>query len=181
MPIKNQDGTDYQLAGGVRTYRPDSPELDLFNLWDQEMIQRGGAPVHYHEVFISLNTIDPVYNESRAKIWSPEPVELWAVYEPVLNSNILSTFGFEGRDEVMFELNLKAVLEQLGHLPKIGSRLYTLHRKEHWRIDQRAISEFKLWGQLRLQLMCKRWQDDKINPAGIDKSKLPDFKMDSIR
>jgi hypothetical protein len=43
MPILNKDGTPYQLTGSVQQFDPQNPNFDLFNLWDQEAILRGGS------------------------------------------------------------------------------------------------------------------------------------------
>ena len=55
--------------------------FDLFNLWDQEAIKRGGSPIYYYEVIITPDMIDPVYLEARNKLFAPNPTEL-GVEEP---------------------------------------------------------------------------------------------------
>ena len=78
---------------------------------------------------------------------------------------------------VIFELNYKAVLRDLGHPPKIGSRIYTPHLREDWVIIQRNLGEFKMWGAMRLQLLCQRFQETVTTGEGQVTQKKPDFQI----
>jgi hypothetical protein len=180
MAIKNLDGTPYQTGSSLQQFDPNNPEFNLFNTWDQEIIGIGGTPIYYYEVFIQMNTVDPLYLEDRGKIWSQKPICLYGYYDPLPPQNMMTPFGYDSPLEMMFEFNYKDVLSRIHHPPKIGSRLFTPHKREHWVIIQRAVGEFKLWGELRLQVMCNRWTDDLVtNPKG--KLPEPDFKIDAIR
>lgn len=173
--IKNPDGSTYSCAGTLRQFNPQSNSHNLFNLWDQESIKQGGSPIYYYEVFINSGDIDPLYIEARNKIFSNFPVELWANYEPISSQNFMSAFGVDSPDEIIFELNAKYTLMQIGHFPKIGSRIHTPHLSENWEIVQRNLSEFKMWGTLRLQLICKRFQESVTTGEG--KVSQPSYKI----
>ena len=177
MPILNKDGTPYQLTGSVQQFDPQNPNFDLFNLWDQEAILRGGSPIYYYEVVITDSMIDPIYLEARGKIISNNPVQLWCTYDPIPSQNLLNQFGIDAPDEMKFELNYRAVLQNVGHPPKIGSRLFTPHLRENWVIVQRNLGEFKLWGALRLELICQRFQEDVVTGEGKVSQKQPDLKI----
>jgi hypothetical protein len=56
MGLKNLDGTPYQLRGSVQMFDPNDRTHDLFNLWDQEAILRGGSPLYYYEVVNCFQT-----------------------------------------------------------------------------------------------------------------------------
>ena len=175
MAIKNPDGSVYHPTGSLQQFDPENPEHDLFNSLDQEVIEIGGIPIFYHEVFINMNTVDRIYVEDRGKLWSQHPVCLYGYYEPVPSQNMLGMFGIDSPDEIMFEFNYKYVLEKLGHPPKIGARLYTPHKKENWVVMQRNVEVFKLWGQLRLQVMCSKFQESLTTGEGKVTQKQPDF------
>lgn len=181
MAIKNPDGTPYQLAGSLQQFDPENPEFELFNTWDQEAIRIGGTPVYYYEVFIQMNTVDPLYIEDRGKMWSPRPICLYGYYEPVPTQNMMTTFGIDSPDELMFEFNYKEVLASIGHPPKIGSRLFTPHRRENWVIIQNNVEEYALWGELRLQVMCQRFQESLTTGEGKVTQQQPDFNIDAVR
>lgn len=176
--ILNPDGTPFKLTGSLQQFDPgnENPETALFNSWDEEVIRQGGSPIYYYEVMIQPNTVDPLYIEDRGKLWSIHPVELWCFYEPQPNRNEQGLFGIDGPDEMIFEFNYRDVLKRVGHPPKIGSKLFTPHKGEHWEIIQRNDGEYKGWGQLRLQLICKKFQDSATN-SGIQAKPSVDFKL----
>jgi len=166
MAVRNLDGSPYQPSGQFQQYDPQNQEMDLFNDLDREVIEIGGSPILYFEVMIQSNTVDPLFLEDRGKLWATDPVCLYAFYDPVPAQNYMNTFGLDAPDEIMFELNYKSVLEKLGHPPTVGSRIYTPHRKEHWEIIQRSDEVYQMWGQFRLQIMCKRFQETLTTGEG---------------
>ena len=177
MGLLNKDGTPYKPQGSVQQFDPNNPMFDLFNLWDQEAIQRGGSPMYYYEVIIRPEMIDPIYLEARNKLFSNNPVQLWCTYEPISSQNVLNQFGIDAPDEMTFELNYRSVLKNLGHPPKIGSRIFTPHLQENWVVVQRNLSEFKMWGVLRIELICQRFQEDVVTGDGKVTQKQPDMKI----
>lgn len=181
MAILNPDGTPYKLSGSLQQFDPESPEFDFFNSLDEEVIRMGGTPIYYYEVFIQSQTVDPLYLEDRGKLFSNTPVFLYGFYDPIPSQNMMTTFGIDSPDELMFEFNYKDVLSRIGHAPKIGSRLYTPHKRENWVIIQRNVEEFKLWGELRLQIMCQRFQESLTTGEGKVTQAQPDFNIDAIR
>jgi hypothetical protein len=180
MTIRNPDGSEYQL-GPLQQFDPCNPELSLFNEWDQEAIEIGGTPIEYYEVFIQSGTVDKTYMEDRGKLWSPVKVILYAYYDPIPSKNEMGVFGADGTDELMFELNYQDTLRRLKKVPTIGSRIFTPHKRENWVIMQRNVAEFKMWGELRLQLMCSRFQESLTTGEGKVTQREPDFKLNSIK
>lgn len=181
MAIRNSDGSPFKLSGTMQQFDPENPEHDLFNLWDQEVIQIGGTPLFYYEVFINVNNIDELYVEARDKIWSEHPVCLYGYYDPIPSQNAMGAFGIDSPDEMMFEFNYQHVLKTLGHAPKIGSRIYSPHKREHWQVIQRGTEVYKLWGELRLQVMCGRFQESITTGEGKVTQKEPDFKLNAVK
>lgn len=177
MGLLNSDGTPYAPLGSVQQFDPNNPMFELFNLWDQEAIQRGGSPIYYYEVIIRPEMIDPIYLEARNKLFSNNPIQLWCTYDPIPSQNVLNQFGIDAPDEITFELNYRSVLKNLGHPPKIGSRLFTPHLQENWVVVQRNLNEFKMWGVLRIELICQRFQEDVVTGDGKVTQKQPDMKI----
>ena len=177
--MRNPDGTPYRAAGSNRQFDPvnNNREYCLFNLWDEEAIEIGGSPILYYEVFINKGSIDPLYWEARDKIYSNIPVELFCTYEPVASENYQGAFGFDAPTDMVFEFNYRAVLQKLAHPPRVGARLFTPHKSENWVVIQRNLGEFKMWGELRLQLICQRWQETATTGEGKVSQKKTDFKL----
>lgn len=177
MGLLNSDGTPYTLSGSATQFDPQNPMFDLFNQWDQEAIQRGGSPLYYYEVIIQPDMIDPIYLEARNKLFSNNPVQLWCNYEPIPSQNLLNQFGIDSPDEIKFEVNYRAVLQAVGHPPKIGSRIFTPHLSENWVIIQRNLGEFKMWGAIRLELICQKFQEDVVTGDGKVTQNQPQTKI----
>lgn len=182
MVIKNPDGSAFSPSGSLQQFDPNNPEHDLFNIWDQEIIEIGGSPLYYYEVFINLNNYDPLYIEARDKVWSPVPVCIYGYYEPTPSQNMMGVFGIDSlQSETMFEFNYRHVLKTLGHPPKIGSRIFSPHKRENWVITQRNVEVFKLWGELRLQVLVEKFQETLTTGEGKVTQRSPDFKVNSIK
>lgn len=181
MAIKNPDGSLYKPTGTLQQFDPESLEHDLFNVWDQEVIEVGGTPLFYYDVFINVNAIDELYVEARDKIYSQNPIQIYGYYEPIPSSNNMGVFGIDSPDEIMFEFNYRHVLRTLGRAPKIGARIFSPHKKENWMVMQRNVEVFKLWGELRLQVMCVRFQESLTTGNGKVTNREPDFKINTIK
>lgn len=167
MAIRSPDGTIYTTSGSIQQFNPNDQTHDLFNLYDQELIALGGSPIFYYELFIGSQTIDKLYIESRGKLWSQHPVELTAVYEPIPSQAAMGLFGLDSPDDsVIFYLNYKSFLEKVGHPPVIGSRIFTPHRREHWEITNRKTSGFQRFGEIRLEIYTKRFQESLTTGEG---------------
>jgi len=110
-------------------------------------------------------------------MFSNHPIQLWSLYDPVSQQFYLTPFGADSQDEVIFELNYRETLDLIGHPPKIGSRIYTPHKRENWIILERKLGEYKMWGELRLQLVCERFQESTTTNEGTVTQKTPDFKI----
>lgn len=179
--IKNCDGTPYQPSGSLQQFDPENRELDLLNLWDEELIELGGSPIFYYEVFIQKQTIHPILREDRGKIFYNNPVQLHCYYDPLASQNYQNMFGVDSPNEIQFQFNYNAVLKALGHPPKIGSRLFTPHKRENWVIVQRNLADFNFWGQLRLIIMASAFQESTTTNEGKSTQAQPDFKLNEGR
>jgi len=181
MAILNPDGSQYQVTSGIQAFDPENPEFDLFNSLDQEALNIGGAPVYYYEVLIQMQSVDQLYLEDRGKLWNPNPICFMSMYDPVPSQNQMTMFGMDSPDEILFEFNYQDVLKKVGHPLRIGSRLYSAHRRENWVIIQDNAESFQLWGQLRLQVVAKRFQESLTTGEGkiSQLKKTPDFKIDA--
>lgn len=182
MAIRNPDGSKFSLTGSLQQFDPENPEHDLFNVWDQEAIEIGGTPLYYYEVFININNIDELYVEARDKIWSEHPICIHGYYDPTPSENMMTAFGIDSpMSEMMMEFNYRHVLQQIGHAPKVGARIFSPHKRENWVIIQRNVEVFQMWGELRLQVMCNRFQESLTTGGGKVTQRQPDFKVNDVK
>jgi hypothetical protein len=175
--IYRSDGRPYAVTGSRQQFDDGLPEHDLFHIWDEESIRVGGSPIFYYELFVDTNNVDPIYLESRVKMFNPHPIQLWCFYEPVPSQNMQTAFGIDSPDEMIFELNYRATLRDVGHVPKIGSKIFTPFLKENWVIIERKTGEMKMYGVVRIQLICQRFQEDSVSGTSVNKSQDVDYKI----
>lgn len=168
MTVYAANGRPYAPTGSLQQFDDGLPEHALFNEWDQAAIKQGGSPIYYYELFVNMNNIDPLYLESRTKIYSPTPVCLYCYYEPVPSQNFQSPFGIDSPDDMLFEFNYLSVINTLGHVPKIGSRFFTPFLRENWVIVERKTSEMKMYQVVRLQCLCQRFQEDAVSGNSLN-------------
>ena len=175
--LRDCNGQPYKTLGSLAQFDPENTVHDLFNLWDQEAIKIGGSPIMYYECLINFTTIDMLYLESRDKLFSTHPIQLYGFYEPIPDQNHQNMFGIDSLEDMIFEFNYKAVLTAIGHPPKLGSRLYSPHKRQNWVVIQRNLGEWKMWGELRIQLLCQKFQESITTQDGISSQQQPDFKI----
>ena len=141
--IRNPDGSPYTVSGMLRSFNPcNTTEKDIFNQYDAEIIKINGSPIYYYELFMDVNNIDPLFLESRNKIWSQQPVLLYGFYDPITSQNFMNMFGIDSPDtDVMFELNYRAV--DYSHRIKVS---IGKSNRPMWPIGKYgARSDFKFW------------------------------------
>jgi hypothetical protein len=165
--IYNSNGTPYEVSGCYQLFNDRNPDRRLLSSWDAESIRMGGSPLYYYEYFVDLNTIDPIYLESRNGLYSQTPVTLYCFYDNIPSQNYQNQFGIDSPDEMIFNLNYQDVLDRLGYVPKINSRLNSPFLNENWVIIERKLSNFEMWQATRLQLICGRFQPDTVSGNDI--------------
>jgi hypothetical protein len=124
------------------------------------LIQSYGSPIYLYEVFISISSMDQLYLEDRGKLWCPNPIQLFALYEPIEPQNPSTAFGIDGIGDVVFTCNSQAVFQALGHWPKRGSRIQTPHLNEFWVIVDYRLTTFQLWSALNISIIAEKFQEN---------------------
>lgn len=181
--IRNVDGSPYQVSGTLQVFNPShNGDRDLLNSYDAEIIKINGTPIYYYEYLADANSIDPLYNEARGALYSPNYVVLYAYYDPITSQNYQNMFGIDSPNTITFELNYDATVQAIGHMPRVGSRLYTPPPQggsssnffgQNWEIIQRGAADWKLWGQIRMILECGQFQESKSRQGGKVTEKAP--------
>jgi hypothetical protein len=159
MAILGLDGNTFKLKSSLQQFDPANPDQNLFNQYDAELIRMSGSPLYYYEVLIQIQTIDQIYMEDRGKLWSPNPITIYGLYEPQKQTATSGLFGMDTPDEeVIFECNSREIITLLGHLPVRGSRIFTPHLQENWVVIDVKLDQFKLWGALHVLIHCQKFQ-----------------------
>ena len=112
-PLPQLEESDGQL----NFFDPANPDINLFNLVDDEMIKIAGSEILYYPYLQGETQYDAVYMEARNKPIAKDPVLVYGHYEPKVLEENLSQFGIELTNDQIFIFN-KAYMEQRirGHL-----------------------------------------------------------------
>ena len=103
--------------GQLNFFDPANPDINLFNIVDDEMIKIAGSEILYYPYLQGETQYDAVYMEARNKPIAKDPVLVYGHYEPKVLEENLSQFGIELTNDQIFIFN-KAYMEQRirGHL-----------------------------------------------------------------
>jgi len=98
-------------------FDPNNPDLNLFNMIDDETIRLSGSKLQYYKYFQSGGTIDAVYMEERDKVIHSQPLEVFGHYNPTPIEENLSQFGIELTNDQLFVFNKSSIELSLGRSP----------------------------------------------------------------
>ena len=133
IPYIDEEVDESQLG----LFDPDSPDIELFNLVDDELIKLSGSKIKYFK-YQSDETFDEVYMEKRNKVIEVEPIVLYGHYDPAVIEQGLADFGIEAKNDQLFTFNQNYVQRKLGRPPIEGDILEPEFQKIKYRVIQRS-------------------------------------------
>ena len=154
-PLPQLEDSDGQL----NFFDPTNPDINLFNLVDDEMIKISGSEILYYEYVQGDAQFDEVYMEARNKPLSKQPVLVYGHYEPKVLEENLSQFGIELTNDQLFVFN-KTYMEQRirGHL-KPGDVLKPKFQNQKYEVIEVQEDSFEIYGVYHLVCSAKLLRD----------------------
>jgi len=154
-PLPQLEDSDGQL----NFFDPSNPDINLFNLVDDEMIKISGSQILYYQYLQGESQYDEVYMEARNKPISKQPVLVYGHYEPKVLEENLSQFGIELTNDQVFVFN-KTYMEQRikGHL-KAGDVLKPKFQNQKYEIIEVQEDSFEIYGVYHLVCTAKLLRD----------------------
>jgi hypothetical protein len=154
-PLPQLEDSDGQL----NFFDPANPDINLFNLVDDEMIKISGSEILYYEYVQGEAQYDEVYMEARNKPLSKQPVLVYGHYEPKVLEENLSQFGIELTNDQIFIFN-KTYMEQRirGHL-KPGDVLQPKFQNQKYEVIEVQEDSFEIYGVYHLVCSAKLLRD----------------------
>jgi len=154
-PLPQLEDSDGQL----NFFDPSNPDINLFNLVDDEMIKISGSQILYYQYLQGDSQYDEVYMEARNKPLSKQPVIVYGHYEPKVLEENLSQFGIELTNDQVFVFN-KTYMEQRikGHL-KAGDVLQPKFQNQKYEIIEVQEDSFEIYGVYHLVCTAKLLRD----------------------
>ena len=176
LPLLEEPG------GELNFFDPANPDINLFNLIDDEMIKISGSELLYFPYARSTGDFDEVYMEERNKPLAPEPIVVYGHYEPKVLEENLTQFGIELTNDQLFIFN-KTYMEQRikGHL-KPGDVLQPKFQNQKYEIIEVQEDSFEIYGVYHLVCTAKLLRDSSdVQDTPLTDSSKPLGRPETIK
>ena len=141
-------------------YDPSNPDVNLFNLIDDEIIRISGSPLHYFKSYVSED-FDDVYLEAKSKTISSEPILVHGFYEPSIVEEVLSNFGIELTNDQQFIFNKSYIEASLKRSPSVGDQIKPQFQNQKYEITEVQEDSFEMYGVYHLVCTAKVLREDE--------------------
>lgn len=100
-----------------------NPDINLFNLVDEENIRLSGSKINYYK-FMPSNEFDEVYLEQKSKPISPNAILVYGHYDPKVVEEPINQFGIQITSDQLFTFNKSYIDKKIGRPPIAGDILH---------------------------------------------------------
>ena len=158
-PVPDIDSGDSKLS----FYDKENPDINLFNLVDDEVIRISGSKLQYFKYERSESNFDDVYMEERNKPIASTPIIVHSFYNPKPMEEDLGQFGINVTNDQIFTFNKSYIEQKLGRLPISGDVVLPQFQNVKYLIYQVQEDSFSLYGVYHLNCYAKVYRDDENN------------------
>lgn len=158
---RQMDGLpELQGATPLSFFDPANPDVNLFNLVDDEIIRITGSPLNYYKSYVESD-YDDVYLEARNRTVASEPIQVHGFYEPSVVEETLSQFGIEITNDQMFVFNKSYIEKALHREPRIGDQIKPQFQNIRYEVVEVQEDSFELYGVYHSVVTAKILRDDE--------------------
>jgi hypothetical protein len=141
-------------------YDTENPDVNLFNLIDDEIIRISGSLVNYFKAYNSEDH-DDVYLETTERTIASEPITVHAHYEPAVIEEILNQFGIQMNSDQLFVFNKSYIESEIGRSPQPGDVIEPHFQKLKYEIVEVQEDKFDLYGVYHMLCTAKVYRDSE--------------------
>lgn len=164
-PLQDIDEID---GSPLSLFDPTNPDINLFNLIDDEYIKLSGSRVKIFKYYQSVE-YDDVYLESRNKPILSEPITVFAHYEPTILEEELTNFGIELTNDKIFIFNKSYIERKIGRPLIPGDQILPEFQNQRYEIFEVQEDEFHGYGVYHLTCSAKLLRDSAdVQPDAAD-------------
>ena len=153
LPVLEEPG------GELNFFDPANPDINLFNLIDDEMIKISGSQLVYYRYLQSTKDYDEVYLEERNKPISKSGVIVYGHYDPTVLEENLSEFGIELTNDQVFTFNKSYIEQKLNGPLKAGDVIQPRFQNQKYEIFEVQEDSFEIYGVYHLVCSAKLLRD----------------------
>lgn len=162
-PIPDIDSGDSMLS----FYDKTNPDINLFNLVDDEIIRISGSKLLYFKFERSESNFDEVYMEERNKTIRKDAIVVHAYYNPKPIEEDLGQFGITVENDQVFTFNRSYIEQKIGRKPIAGDVVMPQFQNIKYGIYQVQEDVFDMYGVYHVNCMAKVYRDDVGNSEVI--------------
>jgi len=138
----------------------DNSDRNMFNLIDEEIIKLGGSEVELY-MYHPSQDYDDIYQESRRKVISVDPIYLYGHYEPKALEENLTQFGVQVENDQVFIFNKTYVESMAGRSIIIGDILKPVFQNMKFEVFEVQEDSFEAYGIYHLLVHAKLLRDSE--------------------
>ena len=123
-----------------------NPDINLFNLVDEENIRLSGSKINYYKFMPSQKDYDDVYMEQRNKQIQRTPIALYGHYDPKVIEEPLNQFGIQITSDQLFTFNKSYIDKKIGRSPMVGDVIQPQFQNVRYEIFEVQEDSFEGYG-----------------------------------
>jgi hypothetical protein len=158
VPFSEEEDTS-EDASRLRLFDENNPDINLFNIVDQELIGLGGSDMMIYK-FETEDTLgeDDVYGEARLKKFYNK-VSVQGHYEPTPIQEELSEFGIQLTNDQIFTFNRAYITAKLGRSLVPGDVVHPKFQNIMWEVFEVQEDRFDNYGVYHLICSARLLRD----------------------
>ena len=133
----------------LRMFDLENPDIDLFNLVDDELIRISGSELYIYKYEVDEN-FDDVFGENRTKAIRQEPVLVEGHYDPRAIEENLTEFGIEMTNDQTFTFNKAYIETKLGRPLIPGDVIQPRFQNLYYDVYEVQEDSFEVYGVYHL-------------------------------
>lgn len=157
MPIIPKDNRDPILS----LFDRDNPDINLFNLIDDEIIKIAGSELLYYKYYRSEKDWDEVYMEDKNKTITSQPIIVHGHYEPKALEKPLSEFGIELTNDQIFIFNKSYITQELHREPIEHDIIKPQFQNQRYEISEVQEDSFEIYGVYHITCTARLMRDTR--------------------
>ena len=148
-------------AGSLNLFDQENPDINLFNLVDDEMIRLAGSEFMLYKYY-QTDEYDEVYMESRTKPIAKDPIRVHGHYDPIAVTEELTQFGIELTNDQLFTFNKSYIERRLGRSVIPGDIIKPVFQNQKYEVFEVVEDSFEAYGVYHLVCSAKLLRDEDI-------------------
>lgn len=141
----------------LNLFDEENPDIQLFNIVDQEMISLAGSDAYYYK-FNPDENYDKTFNEERVKQYS-DKVLVKTHYSPFPLGEEITKFGIQLSNEQTFTFNREYIKEKLGRYPIPGDAIQPRFQAVMFEVIEAQEESFQSYGVYHILVTARVRKD----------------------